>query len=112
MDLSKITNRQLLIIFSIIFILAISIFVLITINLKEMNQCLENPMVYGAISISEKYGDVMCSCSVSPDIGADGSMKRYASFMFDKNGIEFEKPLNNPSYSNINFDNIKIIEDD
>ncbi len=105
MDISKITNKQLTIIFSIIIILVISIFILITMNLKKMNECLDDPFVYGAKQISEKYAEISCSCSILEE--------GYADFTFNSEGIEFEKNNEfNYFYDNINITDIPIIQND
>jgi len=56
-------------------------------GLKDAEQCLANPFVYGAESItSDKTGNVHCSCNFeSPN---------YAPFYFDNDSLEIgENPL-------------------
>lgn len=104
MDLSKITNKQLTIIFSVIIVLVITIFVLITINLKQMNECLENPLVYAAEKIYEEHGEMLCSCSILKE--------NYADFTFSRAGIEFKEDEFSSYYKDIDFNNINVIQND
>ena len=67
-------NEIALIVLAITLIITIMIFVF---GLKDGNQCLKNPFVYGAEKLSkEPQGDLLCSCGFfNPG---------YETFFFDK----------------------------
>jgi hypothetical protein len=70
-------NEIALIVLAVALVVVIMIFVF---GLRDGNQCLENPFVYGAEELSEEpQGDLLCSCGFfNPG---------YESFFFDKDGL-------------------------
>ena len=54
--------------------------------IKDSNECLNNPMIYGANkAITSDSGDLVCSCSFSNP--------SYSPFYFDKDNMEVIRDL-------------------
>lgn len=97
-------SKKLIIISSAIIIISLIGFsIVMAFMIKENQECISNPLTYGAESLKKAGGEYFCSCS---SLRAD-----LLDFSFDKEGIYIKDPTIPFSKQEINLSNI-IIERD